>query len=434
MIDDFARPGRKKPKVIQPLPKPERPPLPSLEGLAFKEPEFKTPEEVALDAEPQAVEHTDGTIAGHFKKPRKLSHRLKVLWPRGKWQRVAVSALAVLFMFGLGAAWTHFFHHTKPVQAVTTKPIVKKPVVVKPTTVPSTLTGLPVDPSVNERPVTAVMIENSPDARPQSGLDQAGIVFEALAEGGVTRFMALYQDTQPDYIGPVRSARPYYIQWALGFDAGYAHVGGSPEGLQDIKSWGVRDLDQFSNSGAYERVSTRYAPHNVYTSVAQLNQVETAKGYTSSNFTGFARKPDSPSAAPNATSIDMTFSGYYYNTHYDYDAVTNSYKRSEQGAPHMEVSKTGAQTQISPKVVVAMIVPWAYGALDSSNAYYSDYQTIGSGAATIFEDGTVIAGTWSKASNTAQLTFTDGSGQPLKLNAGQTWISALAKPSDLSYK
>src|SRR5581483_6348891 len=115
----------------------------------------------------------------------------------------------------------------------------------QPTTVASTLTGLPVDPSVNKRQVTAVMIENSLDARPQSGLDQAGIVFEALAEGGVTRFMALFQDTQPDYIGPVRSARPYYIQWLLGYDAAYAHVGGSPDALNDITAWHVKDLNQF---------------------------------------------------------------------------------------------------------------------------------------------------------------------------------------------
>ncbi|MCP5939883.1 DUF3048 domain-containing protein, partial [Klebsiella pneumoniae] len=88
-------------------------------------------------------------------------------------------------------------------------------VVPKPTTVANTLTGLQVAPDVNQRPVTGVMIENSTDARPQSGLDQAGVVFEAIAEGGITRFLALFQDTQPDYVGPVRSSRPYYVQWAL---------------------------------------------------------------------------------------------------------------------------------------------------------------------------------------------------------------------------
>jgi len=124
----------------------------------------------------------------------------------------------------------------------------RKAVVAKPTTEASKLTGVQVDPAVNQRPTTAVMIENSTAARPQSGLDQAGVVFEAIAEGGITRFEAIYQDSQPAYLGPVRSVRPYYIQWALGFDAAIAHVGGSPEALSDIKTWNAKDLDQFAQA------------------------------------------------------------------------------------------------------------------------------------------------------------------------------------------
>ncbi|HEX7368504.1 MAG TPA: DUF3048 domain-containing protein [Candidatus Saccharimonadales bacterium] len=464
MIDDF-RPAAAKPKTIDPLPKGDRPSIhelaareapgfstrePDTAEQAAPEPTFRTPDEAAAGetADEPATNnsaanaetatntpdtlHSSGVAAGHFGKPPK--HRwYRHLWPRGKKQRIIASVVVVLVFFGIGAAWAHFAHTTKPVQAEVVKqqPKQQPP---KPTTVPSTLTGLPVDPSVNKRPVTAVMVENSPDARPQSGLDQAGVVFEALAEGGVTRFMALYQDTQPDYIGPVRSARPYFISWALGFDAAYAHVGGSPQGLQDIKNWGVKDLDQFSNSSAYERISTRYAPHNVYTSIAQLSAIEQKRGYTTSTFTGFARKPDSPSKTPNATSINMTFSGYYYNTGYTYDAATNSYKRSEEGQPHMELSKTGQQTQITPKVVVAMVVPWSQGSLDTSGAFYSDYATIGSGTVYVFQDGTVETGTWSKTSNTAPLTFTDASGKPLQLNAGQTWVAAIASTGDVTYK
>ena len=430
MIDDFRPDGRRKPKVIQPLPKPDRTPLPSLEGIEIKEPEFKTPEEIAEDHGPQDIQQEDGRVTGHF-LPAKTKRRLKLPLPHSKKQKMITGICVVVLMFAGGFGWAKFFHHTKPVQAaVIKKPVVTQPAPPTPTTIPSTLTGLPVDPSVNQRPVTGVMIENSPDARPQSGLDQAGVVFEAIAEGGITRFLALFQDTQPTYIGPVRSARPYYLQWALGFNAGYAHVGGSPEALQDIKSWGVRDLDQFYNSGAYERISSRYAPHNVYTSIAQLNQVESAKGYTSSSFTGFTRKPDSPSKTPNATSIDMTFSGYYYNTHYDYDATTNSYKRSEGGAAHMELNKDGSQVQIAPKVLVALVMPYSL----ESDRYHSDYQTIGSGPMYVFEDGTVVQGTWTKSSATSQFVFTDQSNQPLKLNAGQTWISALGSTSDVSYK
>jgi hypothetical protein len=108
----------------------------------------------------------------------------------------------------------------------------------KSNTVASKLTGLQVAPAVAGSTVTAIMVENSDEARPQSGLSQAGIVFEALAEGGVTRFLTLYQEGQGQTtsIGPVRSARSYFIDWMMPFNAAYAHVGGSPAALAEISS------------------------------------------------------------------------------------------------------------------------------------------------------------------------------------------------------
>ena len=341
---------------------------------------------------------------------------------------MVLSSLMVLIL--AGAASIAILHYFKPPVTAVVLPTKRY---TPPTTVASTLTGLVVSPGVNNQPVTAVMVENSTFARPQSGLDQAGVVFEALAEGGITRFMALYQDTQPNYIGPVRSVRPYYIEWALGFDASIAHVGGSPDALQDITTWGAKDLNEFYTASAYQRISSRVAPHNVYTSIAQLNQLETKKGIGKSSYDGFPRKKEAPAKTPTATSINMTFSSSDYNVHYDYDAATNSYKRSEGGAPHMELNKDGSQTQIAPKVVVAMIVPYSIGALDSSGAYYSVYGVIGSGAVSVFQDGTVTTGTWSKTSNAAQIKFSDANGQPLLLNPGQTWIDAIAGSQDLSY-
>jgi hypothetical protein len=274
------------------------------------------------------------------------------------------------------------------------------------------------------------MIENSTFARPQAGLSQAGVVFEAVAEGGVTRFMALYQDTAPNNVGPIRSLRPYYLSWAMGFDAAVAHVGGSPEALADVKSWGSRDLDEFSNGSSYHRITTREAPHNVYTAIATLNQLETSKGYTSSTFTSWPRKAAAPAKTPTAGTINLTLSGSTYNVLYTYDASTDSYNRSEGGAVQTD-SNTG--TQLSPKVVIAIVVPETPGALDASNAYYSDYTVIGSGQADVFQDGTETTGQWTKTSNSSQITFTASAGQPIKLNAGQTWITAVTSASAISY-
>jgi hypothetical protein len=261
------------------------------------------------------------------------------------------------------------------------------------------------------------MIENSPDARPQSALDQAGVVFEAIAEGGITRFLTLFQDTEPEYIGPVRSVRPYYVQWAMGFDAAVAHVGGSEDGLALVRT--AKDLDQFAGSAYFWRISSRYAPHNVYTSISKLHEYESAKGYGKSNYTSLPRKAEQPSATPNARGIDFNISGALYNAHYDYDQATNSYKRSEGGAPHMSVDLAGNQVQITPKVVVGLVMP------QGLNGKYTTYQTIGSGHMYVFQDGIVTEGTWKKDGNSTQFTFTDGSGQPLKLNPGQTWFTAI---------
>ncbi len=296
-----------------------------------------------------------------------------------------------------------------------------------PAVVPSRLTGLPVAANLNDRPITGVMIENSPDARPQSGLLEAGIVYEAIAEGGITRFMALYEEAQPDYIGPVRSVRPYYLEFALPFQASVAHVGGSPEGLSQVKSLHIRDLDEFANAGAYQRISQRYAPHNVYTSSAKLDALEKTKGYDKSTFTSFPRKKDQPSAAPTAKSIDMAISSFYYNAHYSYDTKTDSYFRSEASTPHID---DRTHKQLNPKVVIALVMKYSI----ESDGKHSQYQTTGTGTAYIFQDGVVYIGTWRKDSSASQISFVDGSGKPISLNAGQTWISLVGQNSNVIYK
>jgi len=371
--------------------------------------------------------HPDALLNAHLHqefKTEKLPSKNKFKVRLTKKRVIVFLVIALLAFTGIGF---YFLHQQKSINVGVPK---LKAVNLL---VPSTLSGLPVKPSVNLRPVTAIMVENSIDARPQSGLDQASVVFEAVAEGGITRFMALYQDSLPAYIGPVRSARPYYISWALGFDAAYAHVGGSSEGLQDIQTWGVKDMDEFYNDSAYQRITSRYAPHNVYTGFPQLTTLEQSKGFTSSNFNGFPRKVDAPSSTPKVSKIDFALSGSDYDAHFDYAPSTNSYLRSQAGAPHMVVDQNGIQKQIAPKVVIGIVVPLSQGALDASNAYYSDYTTVGSGQAFVFQDGNITLGTWTKKANTSQLSFSDSSGNVLKLNAGQTWITAVSDAGSVSY-
>lgn len=292
----------------------------------------------------------------------------------------------------------------------------------KSTTVASPLTGLQVAPDLAKRPVTGIMIENSPVSRPQSGIYDAGVIFEAIAEGGITRFIALYQEAQPIYVGPVRSLRPYYIYWSVPFDAGIAHVGGSPDALADIRNGG-KDLDQFFNPEAYWRQEGRESPHNVYTSFEKMNNLNTSKGYTSSSFKSWPRKTDAPMSAPTHKNIDLDISGPDYTVHYTYEASSNAYLRSLAGGPHIVTSSPtdAAGLQLRPKVVIVLVMN--YRIID--DAGHSGYDTMGSGSAYIFQDGGLSEGTWHKADKNAQFELKDKSGQPIKLNAGQTWVTVV---------
>lgn len=279
---------------------------------------------------------------------------------------------------------------------------------------------------------TCVMIENSPDARPQSGLDQAGVVFEANAEGGITRFMAIFQEAKPQLIGPVRSLRMTYAEMAKPFHCSIAHVGGSGNALSLVRNNGeFRDIDQFFNAAYYWREGNaiagkrRYAPHNVYTSFEKLDQLNLNRGYTTSYFNGFDRvDPDvpTPEVEKNATVINIKMSSDLYNPVFTYNPETNSYLRAHKsGGAHYAAYRDGSLVQIQPKVVIAAKVN-VYRRPGSAEGY-SDYTTTGENEAFIFQNGTVIIGKWVREDANAELKFYDGDGNIIKLNRGQVWIS-----------
>lgn len=391
-----------------------------------------TPPENTTDQEPAVPFQTPDQVSQHDQElpdpPRGTGHHwFNLPWPPTRTEIIAIGLVLVITGGGIGLFAA--LHKPKPTTTVTTVVPVKQ-VAPKPTTVPSTLSGLPVLPEANKRPVISVMIENSKDARPQSGLSQAGVVFEAIAEGGITRLLALYQDQQPTNIGPIRSARPYYVSWSESFKAAYVHVGGSDEALQNIKNWGVQDINQFYNGSSFRREASRPSPHNVYSGLPTLTELALKKGY-SSTFTGFERKTAAPAKQATASTIDLAISSSLYNVHYTYDAVSNTYGRAEGGADHID-NNTGKR--LAPNVVIAMVVPLTTRGKTAQGGSYSDYNTLGSGTAYVFQDGVVTMGNWNKTATASPLTFTDSSGAVLKLNPGQTWITAVSTASKVTYK
>lgn len=291
--------------------------------------------------------------------------------------------------------------------------------------VASPLTGVNVSEDLAKRPILAAQIENSPDARPQSGLESAGVVFEAIAEGGITRFTAYWQEQSPPILGPIRSLRPYYIDWLLGFDANVVHVGGSTQAKKLIPQLGVKSLDV---SGAYYRASDRFAPHNAYANYNQLVDVmKRLNYYNEPNFTPLARKAPEPLEKPTASTIDISISSGLFDVFYRYDKACNCYQRNQGGAPHKdrELGKT-----LTPEVVVVLKI--GHNVID--NVGHLGLDTIGSGQGWIFQDGGVTKITWKKSSRGAQITFTNSKKEPVALNPGQTWLTAIPTDKSVTYK
>ncbi|MEK7548282.1 MAG: DUF3048 domain-containing protein, partial [Patescibacteria group bacterium] len=144
-------------------------------------------------------------------------------------------------------------------------------------TTPSLLNGVLVDPKIADRHPVAVMIENSQDARPQTGLTDADIVYEAVTEGGITRYMAIYSQKYPTNAGPVRSARSYFIDWLADYDAFYAHAGGSPTALSRIREYGLKDYPHSGEAYTRRAQAGLASEHTLYVNVEKIFQLGTSK-------------------------------------------------------------------------------------------------------------------------------------------------------------
>ncbi|NQV11822.1 DUF3048 domain-containing protein [Candidatus Uhrbacteria bacterium] len=266
----------------------------------------------------------------------------------------------------------------------------------------------------------AVMVENSQDAWPLSGIEDAYLVYEAPVEGNITRFMALYSDDQEvDEVGPVRSARPYYVDFALGWDALYTHVGGSPEALDLIKERGAWDFNEFFNGGSFWRSRSRSAPHNVYTEMSRL-----VKGWDSvvgevPEYESRLFKDDEPEVEdrPESYDVEVEFNGYGYDVTWVYEPETNEYVRYQAGRKYKLRSGAG----IAVKNVA--IMKTATSVIDDVGR--QKITTVGGGDAVILMDGQTIEGTWETKSRSDIMRFYDGDGEEIIWNVGKSWIEVV---------
>ncbi|MEX2010711.1 MAG: DUF3048 domain-containing protein [Chloroflexota bacterium] len=297
-----------------------------------------------------------------------------------------------------------------------------------PAPVPAPLTGRPVKEAVAAQRTIAVMIDDHPDARPQSGFNAAAVVWHAPAEGGVPRYMLLFQDTLPESVGPVRSARQYFVEWAAEWGAMYVHSGGSPQALATLRAKGqgqwVYNADEFRWGGTYLwRIRQRFAPHNVYTDGENLRKMAARLGADDVAMTpAWSFRADTPFQwRPLGGGIST---GYTWNRiRYAYDQASNTYVRSVTGASPQIDAADGKR--VAPKNVVIMLV--RFGRLNDGHPEKARQEAanVGKGTAWIATNGRTVKGTWSKASITEPTLFFGPDGKPATLTIGQTFVQVM---------
>lgn len=283
------------------------------------------------------------------------------------------------------------------------------------------------------RPPLAVVIENHVDARPQSGFSQADLVYESLAEGGITRTLSLFlTNLAPVTVGPIRSMRIYFLDWLEEYGALAAHVGGNAVAIARIGPEKVKDLDQFYNGSFYDRTNDRPAPHNVYTNTDRLWAAGAQRGYTgASTFRSWPFKAEATaSARPSNQTLRLGFLGDpNYKVDWTYSQEANTYLRSIGGAD--AVDRNNSQ-RISAKTVVVEVIGYHTG-LSYPGDPAASMDDIGTGKAYVFTDGVVTPGTWNKSSRTDRTIFKDSTGAEIPFNRGPIWIEVVPPNTPVEY-
>ena len=296
------------------------------------------------------------------------------------------------------------------------------------------------DVNSNERPI-AVMIDNNVENDEQVGLQDAYLTYEIIVEGGLTRIMAIYKDVDTSVIGPIRSSRHYFLDYALESDAIYAHYGWSTYAENDIKALGVDNINGLYDDAFY-RDSSIAAPHNVFTSIEALKEEARALGYslTSNNYESlnFVSEEISLEEIDNnnncdgdtcslegeeASSITIPYSRGEVRS-YTYDDVNKYYLRFMNDIPHTD---RDSGEQYHYKNIIIMKVN--NETLDSSGR--QDLDTVGDGEGYYATDGYIMPITWEKDTRSGKTNYYYSNGDKIEVNDGNTFIQVMPSSRDI---
>lgn len=286
----------------------------------------------------------------------------------------------------------------------------------------------------NRRPI-AVMVENHPDARPQYGLSRASVIYEAVAEGGITRYLLIFGPTDAERVGPIRSARTYYLDWALEYNAMYAHAGGAANALTKIRSdKTINDMDMLGKPVMWrQRRGNEASEHTLYGNTVMMRSYGHDVGWSDTSdfipwqFVADTRTPDERTAAATATKITIPYGGSYTVT-YTYNPTTNTYARVLANKADVDAL---TNEQITPTNVVVQVMNRTE--INAGGKQVGDLTLYGKGKALLFSGGTVTEGEWRKEGERKRTKYYDATGTELTLRAGQTVVTVVQPNITASY-
>lgn len=301
-----------------------------------------------------------------------------------------------------------------------------------PLTLPRRIDGIVVATADANNVPACVMIENAAfdGVRPQSGLSAASVVYEIIVEGGITRLMAVYAGEQTDPVGPVRSARDTYLEFASEYNCAYVHAGGSYTAMMAIPSFGLRDLEALREYQWFWRDSSKYSPHNLFTNTENLYKA-ISEGhswtdeptYVSWKFVDDTKLP----AGDAATEVNINFGGSY-NVKYTYNVEGKYYERTNGG-----VLQTDANTDaiLTTRNIIVQHVPAGIWIEGKGRVNFS---VTGEGVAEVFRDGVLTKGTWKKTDRLGRTLFYDETGAEIPLARGNSWVEIVPEGYTVDWK
>lgn len=271
------------------------------------------------------------------------------------------------------------------------------------------------------------MVENQADARPQTGLTQADVVYEALAEGGITRFITIYLTGDAPVVGPVRSLRHYFAFLAADYGADVVHIGASPEGFAWRDAMNMGHLDEAAGDPGVWRIRQRPPPHNAYTDTAVDRDLLAGMGRQRNRLWGPLRFGDPPHGEP-AERIDLRFRPWPYRVAWQWDGESARYLREMEGAPHRDAA-SGEQVSVASVVIQFTDVE----AIPDDPKLRLDMNIVGgSGDLVVFSGGSQRTGHWRKDAPRSSSVWQDDQGNSLVLPQGPVWVEVMPVGSPLS--